>query len=106
MRPYTKYSIKDTDVFDSGNYPQLYTDLTRIKEGTAHTPDAFKADILISFTKNHSLKMEWLNANPEFAELVTSGALPIRHMEALFEASHRNSFFRNGFEEYVKNMIH
>ncbi len=66
-------------------------------------PGAFKTDILISFTKNHCLSLEWLKANPEFARLVTCGGLPTGNIESLFAASAKNTFFQQGFELFLKN---
>lgn len=100
-----KFLVNDGDEFNSSNYPELLTDLVTIVKGTANTPNAFRADILISLTKNHSLKMEWILANREFATLVTCGALPIGKIESLFEASGKNSSFTHQFEAYLKEIF-
>ncbi|MDQ3845389.1 MAG: hypothetical protein M3342_15480 [Bacteroidota bacterium] len=87
MLTYTKYLIQESDQFDSTNYPHLVGELICINKALTMVPNAFQAEIIISYTKNHSLKLEWIKANPEFVQLVTSGALPISNIEALFEAS-------------------
>ena len=101
MRAYNKYLIKEDDEFNSANYPNLINELTCINKAIEGVPNAFQTDILISYTKNHSLQLEWIKANPELTELVTYDALPISNMEALFEASHKNSAFRHQFEAYL-----
>ena len=102
MLTYQRYLVTDDERFNASNYPELLNDLIRIRKGTATMPAAFKTDILISFAKDHCLKMEWLKANTEFAQLVTCGGLPLRNIESLFEACSQNSFFRHQFEDYLK----
>jgi hypothetical protein len=105
MRHYPKYLVKAEDVFDSFNYPQLEQDLNEINEATINVPQTLKAEILISYTKNHSLKNEWITANPQFSELVTTGELPISRISSLFEASSKNSVFQKQFEKYLQEGI-
>lgn len=105
MRYYPKYLVKDSDKFDSYNYPKIVEDIIVINEATMNVPKTLKADILISFTKNHSLKNEWITANPEFAKLVTTGILPVNNIAFLFEASSKNSFFQQQFEDFLKKSM-
>jgi hypothetical protein len=101
MRHYPKYLIKTGDEFDSFNFPQITKDLNEINAVSVNLPCTLKAEILISYTKDHSLKNEWISANQEFAELVTTGALPIGNIVSLFEASSKNSFFQQQFEKFI-----
>ena len=101
MLKYTKNFIKDFDEFDINKYPDLSEDLNQISNRTADLPHVFKAEILISFAKTHSLKTEWIMANPKFVALVTSGVLPIANMESLFEASSKHFFFQQQLEQYL-----
>ncbi|MCU7552645.1 hypothetical protein OCK74_26230 [Chitinophagaceae bacterium LB-8] len=105
MRHYPKYLVKADDEFDSINFPQLVQDLNQINEASVNVPQTLKAEILISFTKIHSLKHEWINANPMFAELVTTGELPIGNIASLFEASSKNSYFQQQFERFLQQRI-
>ena len=98
MRHYPKFLVKLDDEFDSYNYPQIEKDIDYINETSVNVPQILKAEILISFTKNHSLKNEWISTNPEFAQLVTSGELPVDNITSLFEASSTNSYFQKKFE--------
>jgi hypothetical protein len=105
MRHYPKYLVKAEDEFESFNYPQIEQDLDQINTTSYNVPQTLKAEILISFTKHHSLKNEWITANPQFVELVTTGELPIGNIVSLFEASFQNSYFQKQFELYVQQKI-
>lgn len=105
MLRYSKFHIKPEDNFDSFNYPQLTNDLNNIKEKSIDIPHVLKAEMLISFTKNHSLKNDWIAANPKFAALITTGALPIGNIASLFEASSKNSLFQKQFELFLQQSI-
>jgi hypothetical protein len=102
MRHYPKYLVKTEDEFNSFNFPQIEQDLSQINEVSINVPQMFKAEILISFTKNHSLKHELITANPLFAGLVTGNILPIANITSLFESSFRNTCFQQQFERYLK----
>jgi hypothetical protein len=39
---------------------------------------------------------------PELANRISSGALPLEVMEALFDASRENSLFRKQLEDYIR----
>jgi hypothetical protein len=101
MLYYKKYLVKDNEGFNAENYPRLLSDLIQINEETAHIQPDFKADILISFAKKHSLKNEWIIANPEFTRLITSGELPVSTLESLFDSSSKNLFFQQQLEHYL-----
>lgn len=105
MVHYPTFLVQPEDKFDSFNYPQLVQDLHQINEASANVPQKLKAEILISFTKNHSLKNDWIAANPKFAALITSGALPIGNIASLFEASVKNSLFQKQFELFLQQSI-
>ena len=105
MLHYPKFLVKAEDEFDSFNYPQLEQELYQINEATIHVPQDLKAEILISFTKNHSLKHDWIAANPKFAALLSSGALPIGNITSLFEASSKNALFQKQFELYLQQSM-
>jgi hypothetical protein len=105
MRHYTKFLVKPEDEFDFSDFPQIELDIDQINEASVNVPQTWKAEILISFSKDHSLKHEWITANPRFAELVTTGELPINNIIALFEASSKNSIFQKQFELYLHQSI-
>jgi hypothetical protein len=105
MLHYSKFLVKAEDQFNSFNYPLLVQDLDQINEASVNVPHTLRAEILISFTKHHSLKNDWIAANPKFAALITSGALPIGNIASLFEASSKNSLFQKQLELFLQQSI-
>jgi hypothetical protein len=105
MLQYSKFHVKPEDNFDSFNYPQLVNDLNHINAASIDVPQKLKAEMLISFTKNHSLRNDWIAAYPKFASLITTGALPIGNITSLFEASSKNSLFQKQFELFLQQSI-
>jgi hypothetical protein len=105
MRQYIKFLVHAEDEFDSSNFPQIRQDLDQINETSIDVPQLLKSEILISFTKNHSLKNEWISNNPKFAQLLTTGELPVANIASLFEASSKNSLFQKQFELYLQQRI-
>ncbi len=102
---YANYTVGDIEQFNSKNYTDAVKEIFEIREGTTLMPDIFKADILISFTKTHSLKTSLLHDNPRFAEAITGSAFPVKHIESLFEASSKNSVFATQFEDYLRSQF-
>jgi hypothetical protein len=105
MLHYSKFLVKAEDEFNSLNYPLLVQELDQINEASVHVPQTLKAEILISFTKNHSLKHEWIATNPKFTALLTSGTLPTGNIASLFEASSKNSLFQKQFELFLQQSM-
>jgi hypothetical protein len=101
MFQYKQYVVKDTDQFDPQQFSLVTDELAVINEHTKHIVSLFKTGIIVSFVKDHSLKNEWIKANPALTEMVTSGALPMRHTEALFESCRYNPLFRKQLEEFL-----
>jgi len=96
-----KYLVGASEKFKSENYPLVNVEVTSINEKTLNSPLFYKDEIIISFLKDHSLHYDWINANPELTELVTSGEIFTGSIESLFEASRNNLDFRNDFEQYL-----
>ena len=102
MKHYNKYLVRSTDQFDPLNFSSITDEIQLINEGTVSIPPFFKAEILISFLKDHSLEDDWTKANPELTDLITSGALLKGNIKSLFESCHSNPVFRQDFETYLK----
>jgi hypothetical protein len=96
-----KYLVGASEKFKSENYPLVNVEVTVINEKTFNAPLFYKDEIIISFLKDHSLHYDWIHANPELAELVTSGEMFTGSIESLFEASRNNLDFREDFEQYL-----
>ena len=101
MFPYKKYLVKETDKFDPQQFSFIIDDIETIQKQTEELPSSFKAEIIISFLKNHSLENKWIEANPALTGLVKSGSLSSRNIESLFESSGNNPSFRKQMEEFL-----
>lgn len=99
---YKKYLVRESDKFDPQQFLFITDDIAIIRDQTEHTPSLFKAEIIVGFMKNHSLDNEWMNLNPQLTELVTSGSLSSRNIEALFESCVNNHTFRQQLEDFLK----
>ena len=101
MFPYKKYLVKETDKFDPQQFSFVIDDIEAIRKQTEEVSSSFKAEIIISFLKNHSLENEWIKANPALSGLVKSGTLPGGNIESLFESSNSNPYFRKQMEDFI-----
>lgn len=99
---FNSFIIRDNEKFTPQNYPEVVKELTGIKEGIAHLAIYFKAEIIVSFLRDHSLHTDWIAGNPLLAQLVTSGDLKTLQLEGLFESCRNNKPFLKGLEEYLQ----
>jgi hypothetical protein len=97
--------LKSEDVFYETESPEMMKELSALGKLTANTPVYFKAEIIISFLKNHSLKNKWIEANPALAELMISGSSATGHIESLFESSRNKKNFLFAYENYIKAQL-
>ena len=102
MFDYPKYLIKEGDKFEPEIFSSVMDEMTTLKEQIRNVSPAFKADILVSFLKDHSLDNNWIKANPELAKLINTGSLSTTNIEALFESCRNKPFFRKQMEEFLK----
>ena len=93
--------LKSEEVFYENESPEMMKELSALGKLAAHTPVYFKAEIIISFLKNHSLKNNWIEANPVLAELMISGSSSTKHIESLFESSRGKKDFLLAYESYI-----
>lgn len=93
------------DIFNPETMPEMVKELSAIKEGTAHMPVYFKAEIIISYLKNHSIKNEWITANPKLANFMIDGLFKTKHIESLFEFCRMNQPFRHAYENYIQQRL-
>jgi hypothetical protein len=102
MFKYQKYLIKKTDQFNPSNYPGIEENLKLIASKTSDKLTNFKTEMLLSFAKGHSIKIEYANDNPQLAEMISSRTLAVKDLEELFESSRNNPGFQKSLEKYVK----
>lgn len=93
------------DLFNPEKTPEMVKELSALNEGTAHTPIYFKAEIIISYLKNHSLKNEWITANPKLTDMMINGFFKTIHIESLFEYCRMNQPFRRSYEKYIQQQV-
>jgi hypothetical protein len=95
----------NNEKFDSANYPNAMSELSALKRGISETPIYFKVEIIISFLKNHSLEVTWIDANPSLARMITSGFFKTSNLESIFDSGRNNSGFLNDYEEYIRKQL-
>lgn len=105
MVPFFKYAVEENTHFVAIDYPDVIEEVTSIKERLSSFPLLHRADIFISFFKNHSLSSQWLSDNPMVTGIVSSGALKAPHIEGLFESCLKISPFLSEFECYLREHI-
>lgn len=98
---YSKYLVKDTDAFVPYYFPQVEDDLDNLIASMAVLPSEGNAEMLISFCKDHQMQGEWVKANPVLAEMISSRALPVANLEALFAACRTQLTFRRQLEDHI-----
>ena len=102
---YKKYLIGKADNFDPDYFTFVADDLAVMINQTAHVAPDFKSEIIVSFLKNHCLQNEWVAANPELVQLVTSKSVHSGNIESLFESCQNNPVFGQQLETYLKNKL-
>jgi len=105
MKQHQVYIINDADQFDARDYSMITDEVASIVKQTAGMLPAYKADIIISYLKDHSLMNTWITANPLLSKMIISNVLPTSNIEALFDASRTNPAFRTQFEAFLTGMF-
>ena len=95
----------NNEKFDSANYPKAMSELSALKRGTSDTPIYFKVEIIVSFLKNHSLQVVWVEANPSLTRMITSGFFKTSNLESVFDFGRNNTSFLKDYEAYISNQI-
>jgi hypothetical protein len=102
---YKKYLISNSDNFDPERYEFIADDLAVMMDQVKHVAPDFKAEIIVTFLKNHDLQHEWIAANPELVQLLTSKTLQSGKIESLFESCESNPVFAQQLETYLKDKL-
>jgi|HubBroStandDraft_6_1064221.scaffolds.fasta_scaffold3030689_1 hypothetical protein len=105
MINYKYYRIKDSDIFNEWDYPNVVNELELLKNGISQLSTIKKEDIVISYLKDHSIDDQLIADNPALTELISSGSIPISHLERLFESCRTNKRFTDDFEAYIRNTL-
>ena len=93
------------DIFTPDESPEMREELLQLNGKITNMAVCFKADIVISYLKNHSIKNEWIKANPELVTFLLHGDFNSRHVEALFDFCRMKRDYRDSFESYIKRTL-
>lgn len=93
------------DVFSVDRYPEMTKELTMLKEAAKQIPVYFKGEIIISYLKNHSIKSEWIKANPELITFIRGYSSKTAHIESLFEFYRLRIETLNIYEKYIRDFL-
>lgn len=103
---YQKFLIGDTDRFDATRFPELQKSLDTTAGLLAGEPDDPKAEMLLSFVKDHCMNSQLVINHPRLAGLISTKEVPVGVMEDLFEASRKNPTFRQALELHIRHGLH
>ncbi|NTS42759.1 hypothetical protein HRG84_17810 [Flavisolibacter sp. BT320] len=103
---YHKFLIGDTDRFDAANFPELQKSLDATLGLLAGEPDDPKAEMLLSFVKDHCMNSQLVFNYPRLASLISTKEVPLGIMEDLFESSRKNPIFRQALELHIRHRLH
>ncbi len=93
------------DVFSADSYPEMAKELKILKEAARQMPVYFKGEIVISYLKTHSIKSEWIKANPELVMFIRDYSSKTAHIESLFDFYRLRKASLTGYEKYILNFF-
>lgn len=97
-----KYEVAAADTFQPQFFPEVETELRKMSGQLKQIPGEQKAEIVISFLKDHCIKTDCFKGNSDVIKLVTSRALEAAHIEALFKSCNGNHAFTADLEKCIK----
>lgn len=100
-----KYEVREQDMFDQVFYPDVMNELEAINVNTRRMSGNDKSDIVISFLKDHCIKIGWVERNPKLVKYITSRSLATTHIESLFDSCRGNTSFLGGFEACIRKQL-
>ena len=98
-------TIMNHERFDTANFPIAMSELAALRSGISDISIYFKVEIIISYLKNHTLPVAWVEANPALTRMVTSGFFKTANLESLFESYRDNNIFIIDLEEYIRRQL-
>lgn len=87
------------------DFKELEKDILIISNLLNQTKKDNGADMIISFTRDHTIKSDWIKVNPTLADLVVKKKMPLTLIENIFKESSEFPEFRNEFEEYLRTNL-
>jgi hypothetical protein len=102
----TKNPIIDFEQpFNIDNFANLKKDINTIKNSLSEIDKQCAVDIIISFTRDHTIKAVWIKNNPAVNNLVTKKKIPLDLIEYIFKESRDYPRFRIEFENYLREQL-
>lgn len=98
--------IKDGDIFRPEAHDDVVRELDKIHNTLYLIPGNHKADIIISYFKDRSIKTSYLTTNRRVVEKVRSGSLSAYYIGELFAWCRGNVAFLNSFEQFIQKVFH
>ena len=99
------YEVNEGDTFDFRFYPEVQSELVAIARHLKQIPGDHKAEIVISYLKDHCIKTDWFKENEDVIRLITSRFLTTSHIEALFNGGRKNRVFVIDFERFILSSL-
>lgn len=101
----SNYKVSEQDIFNIVNYVDVENELCAISGKFATVPVPGKADIVISFLKDHSIKKALVEQNAAFVKQLVFSSLRTGNIEALFVACKTRRSFLTDFETYIHHVF-
>jgi DNA-binding HxlR family transcriptional regulator len=101
----TKTIVQDQDKFDPLTFSPVAEEIRELMATLENISSIYKLDIFISYLKSHSIRTEWVTANPEMAALMLSRKLRTTNLEAFFISCQSNKRLSEDLEEYIKQKL-
>lgn len=102
---YKKYLVREGDSFEAEYFPQIVDDLDLIINSLAETSFTQSSEMLITYCKFNIIDRECANANPGFANKLTSNILPVDNLKQMFASCSSNTFFRSQLEDFIRTNL-
>ncbi|HVW13109.1 MAG TPA: hypothetical protein VHB54_04775 [Mucilaginibacter sp.] len=102
---YCSFNVTDPQHFKATEYPHVIAEMELLRQAVVDMPEAYKADIFISYLKDHCINSAWVSGNPVVTRQALSGNLSTTHIERLFNSCRQNTGFLREFEDYFKNVM-
>lgn len=99
------YSIGENDKFCALRYPDVTSEIEGLQKSLVAFDSAYKAEIVISMLRDHSIKTEWLTDNKQLAKVLASGSLATSHIESLFNSCRHNMKFTTGLARHITDQF-
>jgi len=91
--------------FNSGDYPIMVKQLALLVAHTFLTPILHRAEIIISYLKDHFIYSKWLDENAVLVEILVLSKCNTSAIEALFNNCRTNKAFTASYEAYIINQV-